>query len=242
MDLARKFSREDLLRAFDVLTRVEADIRAAAQPRYHFEMALLRWIYLRKLVPIEDLIAGAATGGSSRAVAPTPAAARLATAQVAPALRTMPTSSSVKTTSTVLPPNVGRPATKAEPQTGSIKNALLAEIRKSKVVFFNTVVAQAQTIEVGPDRVTFTFSPAQRTLREMLEQNRPWLETLARQFGGPAMAVVSTQIEAAPAQANGMEPAEPDRKSLLREQALADASVQALLDVFPADIRDVEEI
>jgi len=32
------------------------------------------------------------------------------------------------------------------------------------------------------------------------------------------------------------------RKSTLREQALADAGVQALLEVFPAEIRDVEEM
>src|SRR5438552_5901015 len=57
--LAARFSREDLLRAFDLLTKAEAEIRVAAQPRYHLEMALLRWIYLRKIVPIEDLIAGA---------------------------------------------------------------------------------------------------------------------------------------------------------------------------------------
>src|SRR5450759_5481695 len=65
--LAARFSREDLLRAFDLLTRAEAEVRGAAQPRYNLEMALLRWIHLRKLVPIEDLIAGAGTGsGSSR--------------------------------------------------------------------------------------------------------------------------------------------------------------------------------
>src|SRR5881398_3003858 len=57
--LVARFSREDLLRAFDLLARAEADVRAAAQPRYHLEMALLRWIYLRKLVSIEDLLAGA---------------------------------------------------------------------------------------------------------------------------------------------------------------------------------------
>ena len=56
--LVRCFSREDLLRAFELWTRAEADIRSASQPRHHLEMALLRWIYLRKLVPIEDLIAG----------------------------------------------------------------------------------------------------------------------------------------------------------------------------------------
>src|SRR5581483_7851899 len=56
--LAGRFSREDLLRAFDLLTRTDADMRVSAQPRYHLEMAFLRWIYLRKLVSIEDLIAG----------------------------------------------------------------------------------------------------------------------------------------------------------------------------------------
>src|SRR5256885_1493025 len=62
--LAVRFSREDLLRAFDLLTRAEADIRGAAQPRYHLEMALLRWIYLMNLVPIEDLIAGTESGSN----------------------------------------------------------------------------------------------------------------------------------------------------------------------------------
>src|SRR6202790_2719608 len=60
--LAGRFSREDLLRAFDLLTRTEMDIRGAAQPRYHLEIALLRWIHLRKLVSIEDLISSAASG------------------------------------------------------------------------------------------------------------------------------------------------------------------------------------
>ena len=69
--LAARFSREDLLRAFDLLTRAEADIRGAAQPRYHLEMALLRWIHLRKLVPIEDLIAGVRLGASACRARPT---------------------------------------------------------------------------------------------------------------------------------------------------------------------------
>src|SRR4029434_562795 len=46
LDLAKRFSREDLLRAFDLLTKAEADIRTSTQPRFHLEMALLRWIYL----------------------------------------------------------------------------------------------------------------------------------------------------------------------------------------------------
>lgn len=54
--LAAAFSREDLLRAFDLIAKLEADLRAATQPRYHLEMALLRWIHLRRLLPIAELI------------------------------------------------------------------------------------------------------------------------------------------------------------------------------------------
>ena len=71
------------MRAFDLLTRAEYEIRSASQPRYHLEMALLRWIHLRKLVSIEDLIAGnspasaqSATAGKARPVAAAPVAPR----------------------------------------------------------------------------------------------------------------------------------------------------------------------
>ena len=56
--LSRRFSREDLLRSFDVLAKAEWDIRNTLQPRYHLEMALLRWIHPRKLVPLTELLAG----------------------------------------------------------------------------------------------------------------------------------------------------------------------------------------
>jgi DNA polymerase-3 subunit gamma/tau len=56
--LLPRFSREDLLRGFDVLSRAEFEIRSASQPRYHFEVAMLRWMHLRKLVPLTELIDG----------------------------------------------------------------------------------------------------------------------------------------------------------------------------------------
>src|SRR5690606_37094547 len=67
--LAARFSREDLLRGFDVLAKAEQDIRFASQPRYHLEMALLKWIHLGQLQPLADVVAalGGAGGGSSPA-------------------------------------------------------------------------------------------------------------------------------------------------------------------------------
>jgi len=247
--LAARFSREDLLRAFDLLTKAEAEIKVAAQPRYHLEMALLRWMYLRKLTPIEDLIAGA--GGAS----PAP---RSSAEPQRPAPPSPPRSSPSGPRADAPPPSpareqraapASRPAAPSIGSTGNFKDALLGEIRKSKMVFYQTVCAQAQKIDVTADRVTFTFSPNQRTLLNMFEQNRAWLESIAQQVTGRRIAVAGAitdgAVPAPDAAANGGQPAAEraaDKKSALREQALADAGVQTMLEVFPAEIRDVEEM
>jgi hypothetical protein len=208
-------------------------------------MALLRWIYLRKLMPIEELLAGAAPA-SKPLPASRPAAKDVASGfsrTGAPAPPAPPRVAGAPT-----PP---APAARAEALTDAgVKDALLAEIRKTKAVLYNTVVVQAQKIEVSGDRATFTFSATQRALREAVEQNRGWLETLAQQVAGRRIAVMSVQLEAgAPAAPAATTPAaastdaaKADRKAALKEQALADGSVQALLEVFPAEIRDVEEM
>ncbi len=243
--LARLFSREDLLRAFDVLARAEVDIRAAAEPRHHLEMALLRWIYLRKLVPLEDLIASAGTARISSRAEASNLAGRQAESGVASRLPVPP---QLRPSSMPAPQSSPSPDARSgqrPPGRGDDtgKDLLLAEIRRSKVVFYNTVVAQAQKIEVTADRVVFSFSALQRTLRDMFEQNRTWLEGVAEQAMKRKVAVVSEQISGGTTAPAAEEQARPsDRQAALREQALADASVQALLEVFPADIRDVEEI
>jgi DNA polymerase III subunit gamma/tau len=233
--LAARFSREDLLRAFDLLTKAETDIRGAAQPRYHLEMALLRWIYLRKLTPIEDLISGAAvTPKPTGNFPPAKAESQPSKAESRPP----------KPAASGAPPP--KPQAASAPAAG-FKDALLAEIRRSKMVFYSTVCAQAQKIEVTPDRITFTFSANQKTLLNMFEQNRSWLESIAQQVGGRRIVVAGLLAEsAAPAAADrgagSGDAATADKKSALRDQALADAGVQTMLEVFPAEIRDVEEM
>jgi len=102
--LARDFSREDLMRAFDLLSQAEQDIRNASHPRYHFEMVLLRWMHLRKLVPLVDLLEQ--LGGGARTITPprntvAPASRAVAAAKntVAPTRNTVvPTSGGVTPT------------------------------------------------------------------------------------------------------------------------------------------------
>ncbi len=242
--LAKRFSREDLLRAFDLLTRAEADIRGAAQPRYHLEMALLRWIYLRKLVAIEDLIAGTGPAPVGRPSQPAQSPKR----SVGPSFSSGAQPSGGQGVGTNAQPSAGpsaaagaRPSV-AQPSVGpslssgvsGFKDALLAEIRKSRGVFYNTVVAQAQKIEVAGERVTFTFSQAQRTLRDMTEQNRTWLEPLAQQVSGRKMTVVAVQavpeeptVAAVPAADAGERPREETReRKIVRQECAAGAGAR----------------
>ena len=134
-------------------------------------------------------------------------------------------------------------------ESSALKDALLAEIRGGKGFFYNTVIAQAQTIEVSGDKVTFAFLPTHRALREQLEQNRPWIEAAAERVAGRKMSVASVQVETgtAPA-ATGAKPADtPETPSSngkrdLKAEAMSSATVQAVLDVFPGEIKDVEEL
>jgi hypothetical protein len=104
------------------------------------------------------------------------------------------------------------------------------------------VVAQAQKVDAAGDRVTFTFSAAQRALCDQVEQHRAWLESLGTKIAGRKIAVAVVQQAAGAAPAAPATPGDAAKTATLREQAMADAGVQALLEVFPAEIRDVEEM
>jgi hypothetical protein len=112
-------------------------------------------------------------------------------------------------------------------------------------VLYNTVIAQAQKIEIDDGRVAFSFLPHHRTLREKLDQNRAWLEQLASEVAGRQVTIASTEeggATAPQAPAAGAEPGDRKKPADLKAEAMADAAVQAMLDVFPAEISDVEEM
>ncbi len=210
------FSREDLLRGFDVLSRAELDIRNATQPRYHFEMAMLRWIHLRRLVPLAELLGGAGRLDPARS---TPAAARQTPARrnsapvesppthVRPAEEARrpagPTSGSPETaTAAASVP----PAAASDPAPGSpagLKERFLAELQRRRKFFHGTVAAQARDVEVEDGRITFVFDSARRTLSQHVEKARGWLEPLAGEVAGRKMAVGVRQIAAADAAGAG---------------------------------------
>jgi hypothetical protein len=127
----------------------------------------------------------------------------------------------------------------------SLKDSFLAEVRAGKGLFYHTVVAQAQRIDVIGDSISFAFLPAHRALREQFEQARAWLETVAERVAGRKVAVTATHAaaaEGAPAPVQDAPAAKKDAAGDLKAEAMSSSAVQAVLDVFPGEIRDVEEM
>ena len=207
--LATRFSQEDLLRGFDVLSRAEFEIRSAAQPRYNFEVAMLRWMHLRKLVPLTELIdgleqqpaptPGAGQGRAPRAERPAASTGTSSRAQSPVAPATGRSASPRATTPASAEPGAAEPPADA-------RAAFLAELKRTKTFFHGTVVAQAQQVEVDDRRVTFVFTEAQRTLAKQVDTSRPWLEAMATRVTGRKMTVGARKV-AGPAAA---EPASPE--------------------------------
>jgi DNA polymerase III subunit gamma/tau len=270
-ELATRFSREDLMRAFDLLEKAEQEIRNTSQPRYYFEMMLLRWMHLRKLVPLTTLLEELGSGKATpRIVAPpsrpaiiAPKAAAVPPPSAGPAASPRPSTlgaiaakaaagvrAPAKTPSAPAPIEaVAPPASKvasapAATPPANLKDALLAEIRRGKQLLYELAIASARRIDVDDQRIVFTFAANQSVARTQLEHNRAWVEAAAERIAGRKIPVVVAQADA-PAVTEAAAPAAAttaaDERDL-KAEALSTSAVQAVLDVFPAEIRDVEEM
>jgi hypothetical protein len=132
--------------------------------------------------------------------------------------------------------------------TSALKDRLLAEIRTTKSTLYNIAVAMAQRIDVTDERITFTFAANQNVARMQLEQNRDWLQGAVERLTGRQIPVVAMQAEtpstppAGEAPRAAEAPADTSAARDLKAEAMSSSAVQAVLDVFPAEIRDVEEM
>ena len=247
VDLAQRFSREDLMRAFDVLAKAEFEIRGSAHPRYHFEMAVLKWIHLGKLVPLTALLEGAPAEAPAK---PAPRAARAAASVSQRSDASVPHRSSPSKTVAADPRAVapaappassgGPPSGPQSPASGGGTAEILAEVKRAKKFFHGTVVAQAQRIDLVGDKLVFAFTPGQRTLASQLRQNRGWLEQMASQIVGRQVLVTTEQGDAKPPSAASS--SESNEQARLRKQAMSDPVVQSMLEVFPATVGDIEKL
>jgi len=243
--MSGQWSREDLLRAFDLLTKAEHEVRVSDQPRYNLEMALLRLMHLRKLVPLADLLSGNARLATSSAPAQASRPAPIAPKSQGPSPKP---STSAKAT-------VDRQAPSASPiaSDAGFKDRFLADVKAGKSTFYNLVVASAFRIDASAAGVTFTFLPNQKNAKSQCDEQKPWLASIAEKVAGKAVPV-SVAVADASAVAASSASAHEKSGELRRDkaadkspaedvaaEAMANSTVQAVLEIFPVDKTTIEE-
>jgi hypothetical protein len=130
---------------------------------------------------------------------------------------------------------------RAPSTSGDLKSTILTAIRKQKALLYGTSIAQAQRIDVDGGTIAFTFTPGQKLLRSQLDQQRAAVEAIATDAAGRPMTMKTIETQAAAGEAAAPS-AEDRRKAELKKTALDQPGVQSLIDVFGADIQEVEEI
>jgi DNA polymerase-3 subunit gamma/tau len=239
--LAEAYSEEDLLRILDLLTKADEELRKAQDPRVTLELALLKMVQLRRLLPFAELVDRVerlAAGNPAPPRAALPAFSAVLPAP-APAPVSRPAAAAAPTAAKAPAP---APASSAAPATATavagavdLLAALLAacQTRPSLAQPLRAATARLEgdvlVLEVAPDFVAFA-SMHVNEYRDLVKSAAG--RTLKVQIGSGAA------VEEAPAA-----PPTPEavKKERLRQEAAREPAVQEALDLFDGKLLDVRE-
>jgi DNA polymerase-3 subunit gamma/tau len=221
--LAESFSEEDLLRVVEVLTEADTELRLAQDPRVTVELALLKLVQLRRLLPFSELVERVERMAGAAVPAPRPAA------RVAPAAGTP--SPAPGSAAPAPAPAASAPAREpaAPVAADNLLGALAAQARPSLAQPLRGAQVREDgdfvILEVLPDFFRF----AETHLDEYLE--------LVRKVSGRTRKVRIVSAEAAA-------PSEPtpeeDQRRRQRDEAVGEPAVQEVLDLFGGRVVDVK--
>jgi DNA polymerase-3 subunit gamma/tau len=256
------YSEEDLLRIFDVLTKADTDMRLAPDPRVVLELALLKLVQLRRLMPFADLVARveAMAGGAPLPPRPTPP---VRTVPVAPPPAPRPAPAPAPAPALAPPPPpapatvvaaapAATPTPVPAPAPVPVSASAGAADKSSPAGLLAAMIEAAQTrpsliqplrvatAEKSGDTLVLTVAADFAAFAQMHAEEYQQLATKAA--GRPVKVRVSAggATAAAPSATEAEAPSAVDtRKQDLMEQATREPAVQEALDLFGARIVDV---
>jgi hypothetical protein len=212
-------------------------MRWTSQARFHLEMALMKILQAKRLVPIEELISG--LGGKVKL----------------PSCEQVPPKGSTQLSQ---PPSTGRftaaaaarmsPETEVSKTSASSGSGLLESIRTllaQRSPMIASLLEHAAGMRADGGRIEIRFAKQDRFSFEMLQSadNLELMRELAESITGTSQSVCVTIEDGStselprpgPAPASSAEPA-------LLERVRNDSGVKAFLDVFSGEIADVKEL
>jgi DNA polymerase-3 subunit gamma/tau len=212
--VAAALSEEDLLRGIDVLTRAETDLRWSQDPRVTLELALLKLVQMRRLMPFAELVRKV-----ERLAGPQPSTAQ--PPRPAPSASERPAAP---------PPPAATAAATASPAEALLA-AMRSGCRPSVAQSLRDARAREEgdtlVLEVPADFAVFASSHTQE------------YQDLARLAAGRPLKVRIVATEPAPA-AEPESSGERRRQQLMADVS-RDPAVQEALDLFGARVVDVRE-
>ncbi len=249
---AELFSREDLLRLFDSLLRVEADLKHATQLRFQLEMGLIETAQVARLRSLEELISDfrqfAQGEGSTGAVTHVPIPPQGQSAAPGYGARPSPQLSATRE----VPPHVAAypapeeaalavrsvddsspPAQDTRELLLRIAAALNRESLESLLQELSGARLQGESVILDPGRATEFF-------RKQVKENLPAICQAASRVVGRNVRVV---LGDSPSTEDAQRPATPTTtlSSLSSEDILEKAKrepvVKSFLDVFPGPVK-----
>ena len=259
---AAALSEEDLLRGLDLLTRAESDLRHATDPRIALDLALLKLVQLRRLVPFAELVARVERLVAGAPALPAPP--RPALAEPRPASRPLPPAAApvarpalpapaprpepAAPRAAVAPPPAAAasaptpasaPAPAPAPAGGSAESLLAAML--SLCAARPTLAAPLRHARAELDGQTLVLEMAADFVPLVNLHAEEYRDLLRRAAGGPlgfrAVAGAGAGADdeaAAPTEAES-------RRQQLREEAEREPAVQEALDLFDGRVVDVRE-
>jgi DNA polymerase III subunit gamma/tau len=245
---AEALSEEDLLRALDVLSRAEGELRSSPDPRVALEIALLKLVQMRRLLPFAELVARVERlAGGAAALPPAPTSgsgpaslfdAREGSDARSPALprerasaRVSPPAAAEGDTSLTAPPAAPDPSDPAAVVLAAMialcqtRPSLAQPLRRARA----RLGEAALVLQVPPDFAGFA-SLHDEEYRELAKKAAGRTLTVTIETGAPA--VEEATVEPSP---------EEVRRRRLRQEAEREPAVQEALDLFDGRVVDVRE-
>jgi DNA polymerase-3 subunit gamma/tau len=205
VEVANKFSEDDLTRYLQLTLDLYRDLQYSLQPRLHLEIGLLRLIHASRVVDVEKALASLGSGGSQAPPRPP---------------QTPPRTS---------PPPTAAPVRQAQTKaTGDFREKLLADLEASALTFIIDAVDHAAITE-APGEVRFT---APREFKLALKSN-DLKNAVARAAGKPLRITIvedETAADNTPAKpAAAPQPTDDETTG----RALSHPEVQRFQELFP---------
>ena len=111
-------------------------------------------------------------------------------------------------------------------------------------------MASAFRIDAAPSGIVFTFLPNQKNAKSQCDEQKAWLQSIAEKVAGRpvpvSIAVADAGTQSAPASALRSPHSLRRRRQKtspedLKAEAMANSTVQAVLEIFPVDKTTIEE-